>query len=201
MTVKNFQNFLTESKTDDSSLRSWLSKYKLDPKDVTIGDGVIKVQLPDDANQITKEQTKLSKDLKSGKAKHPFMSLWKIMDYYSNDNFIKIVFVHKKAAAQKKLYHITPNKNVDSILKNGLVPSKGDWSIGSNSQTVYEAVFLTTSISKTRAEMGYKTKDTTVLLVDPSGLDLYEDPGFTTSGKPISFVSMKKIPANKIKVK
>jgi len=174
---------------------------------------VLKLKLPDSENVNSKPEphpavARVIKDLKSGRLRPKRMMSYTIKDVYMDNNEVTMLFANKRVSRPpKKLYHWTKAENVDSILKNGIRPSSGGWSIGSgggNSEVTYNAVFLVKSRGKLSKNTGFehykKPKYQVIEVIDTNELTLFEDPHFFYPD-PESFVSYKTIPPKHLSLK
>jgi hypothetical protein len=198
--------YLTESSSDV------LRRYKI-PKDLIASNQphLLSIRLPDSnaSDSIDPNIAKLIADLRSGKFRPKFMTSFRILDGYVRDNSVVMMFATKASGSiPKKLFHWTRAENVESILKTGLRPSRGDWQIGKSaagtSEVTYEAVFLIEkfgALSKNRGFEAFKRPGYQLIEVnDVSRLNLYKDPHFYMPD-PNSFMVYETIPANMLSLK
>lgn len=225
--MKTFKQYLSEAFGDkhpsnrpERDLKKVISKYKI-PDDlgygkVYYGPSHIYIPLPElsllsRGDDVKPEPTppavqKLISDLQSGRLKDPRMTSFSVVEgaYGSGANGVSIEFANLLITKNpKKLFHWTKTQNVDKILKQGLVPSGGDWSIGTGGQVNYKAVFLlkkSGALPKNHGFSHYKKPAYTLLEIDTTALKLYVDPAIFNPD-PISFISFEPVPPSQVKVK
>ena len=225
--MKKFSQFLAESggknhpsHKADRDLKRVIGKYKIPAKhgwgDVYYGKDRIVIPLHEfpltamfDEDYVAPENhpavQKLINDLESGRFKDPRMTSWGMTEGSAgmNVNQVSMDFANLVITKNpKKLYHWTKTENVDKILDEGLVPTKGNWNIAGGSAT-YKAVFLCESPSRLSKNPGfkhYKKPKFTQLEIDPQGLKLFVDPAYF-SPDPVSYISFDHIPSSQVKVK
>lgn len=205
----------------ERDLKKVISKYKI-PDDlgydkVYYGPTSIYIPLPElsmlkigsgdsEPAPVHPNVKKLISDLKSGKLKDPRLISFDVREgaYGARANGVTLEFANLKITNNpKKLFHWTKTQNVDKILKQGLVPSGGDWSIGSDGKAIYKAVFMlkkASALPKNHGFSHYKKPQYTLLEIDTSGLKLYVDPAHFNPD-PVSFISFEIVPASQVKVK
>jgi len=212
--MKTFRTFIAED--NQRYVENIVKKYKI-PSELVIyiSEQRLVIELPDSPTIGSNPEPhpavkKLKEDLKSGRLRPDRMMSYTIKDIYANQNEITMTFANQRITRPpKKLYHWTKAENVDSILKNGIKPSSGDWSIGGgggNSEVTYEAVFLVKSRGKLSKNPGFeqykKPKYQVIEVVDTDKLTLFKDPHFFyPSDDPFSVVSYKTIPPDQLSLK
>jgi len=206
---KKFREQLNEAAAMPGNIASLLKDYKV--TDYKLGGmNFITIDLPDDEDDIPPNLQKLIKDLESGAVskKYERMHSYIVKSYYSSGNYIEITFINTRISNSKypKIYHWTKAEYVDKILKNGLIPARGEWNIGSSGKTQYSAVFFVVKANKLRTIQGfkhYKRPKYQLLEIDvPNAYKLYKDVGLYTFGgtDPIALVGFEKIPPENIKL-
>lgn len=225
--MKRFKQYIVEfggrnhpSHKPERNLKRVIAKYKIPDKhgygEVFYGDSIIIIPLHEkpmsalfDDDFVMPENhpgvQKLINDLQSGRFKDPRMTSYNITEGAGGSQVNKIVmdFANLLVTSNpKKLYHWTKTQNVDKILKQGLIPTEGNWQIAGGSSS-YKAVFLAQKFSALPKNPGfkhYKKPKYTLLEIDTQGLKLYVDPAYF-SPDPISYISFETVPASQVKVK
>jgi len=204
--MKTFRKFITEEKhgkinvKPEQKVMNFLKKYNI-PDDTGVANYGIdfspnggKVQSTDSyvkipiARKTQREAipeknhpsvNKLLADIEKGAFKHPRLISYNVGDTYRAGQTALVIYFANRVAVGKPdaLYHWTKTANVDSILKNGLKPSSGDWVI-SGSKVAYVATFLTEKpkrLARVRGFTHFKEPTWTLLKVDPGNSKLYVD--------------------------
>ena len=199
-------------KYDTDYMIKSLSKYKISPNLIMIGNTSVSVKLPDTGKTQDTEILKLIRDLNNGSFKPQRMIGYNILDRYAIGNEIEIRFVTEAVTQRPKfLFHWSKAENIERILKEGLKPSSSDWKIGtglgrSSGRTTYVATFFVekyNNLCKVKGFEDYKNPKYKCLQIDVSNLELWRDPHNmkTFSGTdPISYLTYEYVSSNKIKL-
>jgi len=209
--MKSFKTYITEDNT--RYVDNIVKKYKIPDELIEYkSEQKLVIQLPASPTRNEKPDphpsvAKLLKDLRSGRLRPDRMMSYTIKDYYANKNDVTMSFANERVTRPpKKLYHWTKAENVDSILKNGIKPSSGNWSIGQggDSEVTYNAVFLVKARGKLSKNRGFeqykKPKYQAIEVTDTDQLTLYKDP-HRYDPDPTSLVSYETIPAKHLSLK
>jgi hypothetical protein len=111
-----------------------------------------------------------------------------------------ITFAYRLYDNQGIMYHLAEEKDVDSILQKGLLPSQSGegMSIGSGQKPKYNAIFLTANPRYAAKKLDRWKKLTVTLRIDTHGLDLYIDTNWNTPRDMTSAVCFDRISPKRI---
>lgn len=143
--------------------------------------------------------------MRLGIFEHKQLINFSIYEGYMSDNKIELIFANDIITNHPKvLYHWTKPEKVDNILKEGLVISKGNWSIGSRGLVKYNAIFLVRKFGALKNNPGFKHyKKGTMSLLEvtiPHNITLYRDPHPFYEDID-SYVTFDNIPPEYVKIK
>jgi hypothetical protein len=186
--VKLFEQYINETynaKSTEKEVEALFIKHGFDK--VSIYNGRVSVSLDIDGtvvNELTKEAKAFVADIIKYAKKNNVLMLQTAIGYiYGNRMGVTLA---SEEARVKTAYHMTSEKNVESILKNGLSASQasghsdtfGTGLTGKNiREQLYRAVFALSGKSQTKKLPRYFTFDDPVLLeINPKPYKWYTDP-------------------------
>ena len=188
----NFENQLFESQLGDAVKNDVIRIFKSNGFEPTIYNDAVSISLDvkengvyQDVDSLTPQQEKLVDDIRMYGKKTGHIIVLKVAIGYGSGNSL-LVRVPGKEARVGKCYHVASKKNVESILKNGMVPmSASDHSMtfgrGLSGQSftdqLYKAIFAVTAKGSTGKLGRYFAFDNPVVLqINGKGLTWYPDP-------------------------
>ena len=185
--IKLFEQYVNETynaKSTEKEVEALFIKHGFDKVRIYKGNVMVSLDTGDTVNELTKEAKALVADITKYAKKNNVLMLQTAIGY-SGGNSMSVTLASEEANV-RKAYHMTSEKNVESILKNGLSAVEasghsdtfGSGLSGKNiKEQLYRAVFAVTGKGQAKKLPQYFGFDNPVLLeINPKPYKWYTDP-------------------------
>ena len=185
--IKLFEQYVNETynaKSTEKEVEALFIKHGFDKVRIYGGNVSVSLDTGDTVDELTKEAKALVADITKYAKKNNVLMLQTAIGY-SGGNSMSVTLASEEARV-RKAYHMTSEKNVESILKNGLSAVEasghsdtfGSGLSGKNiKEQLYRAVFAVSSKGQAKKLPQYFGFDNPVLLeINPKPYKWYTDP-------------------------